>query len=116
MNAVFNFIFLASPAFVYALVVRLRAGFSGPEIATRLGLRPPSTKFWAAGLVVSILSAVMVKFGNGFTDEGSPVHFLVAQKPDADLIWRAFLYAFVATGIAEEILFRGLIAGVLFRR
>ena len=120
MNALTNFLFLVSPAAIYALVVRLRAHLSGGEIATRLGIRLPSGKYLGAGaglgLVGAVLSAVMVKSGNGFTDEGSPVHFLVGQPPSADLVWRAFLYAFVATGFAEEILFRGLIAGVLFRR
>jgi membrane protease YdiL (CAAX protease family) len=120
MNAITNFLFLVSPAFVYAVVARFRAHLSGAELATRLGLRLPHAKYWAAGLglglVGGVLSWVMVRSGNSFTDEGSPVHFLVGQKPNADLVWRALLYAFVATGFAEEILFRGLIAGVLFRR
>ncbi len=120
MSALTNFLFLTSPAIVYALVVRLRARLSGAEIATRLGLCLPSAKHGGAGLALglvgAVLSVVLVKSGNGFSDEGSPVHFLVGQKPNADLVWRAILYAFVATGLAEEILFRGLIAGVLFRR
>ena len=111
---------MVSPAFVYAVVVRLRAHLSGQEIATRLGLRLPTARYWVIGLGLSLVSAIVslvnVRSGNSFTDEGSPVHFLVGQKPDATLVWQALLYAFVATGFAEEILFRGLIAGVLFRR
>jgi membrane protease YdiL (CAAX protease family) len=52
-----------------------------------------------------------------FRSGRAPRRFLTAGQPvTADLVWRAFLYAGITTGLAEELLFRRLISGALFRR
>lgn len=119
-SALVNFAFLVVPAVVYALVVRFKSHLSWSEIADRLGLRKPQSPYWVVGFGVAIfmsgVTIAMTSMGLGFSDKGSPIHFLVGQSPTSALVWSAFLYAFISTGPGEEILFRGLIGGVFQRR
>jgi len=119
-SALQSFLFLTLPVWIYVAVLRWRKHIEWREIADRLGLRAPPLRYVAWGLAFSVLSmcfsVVSVRFGIGFSDQGSPIHFLVGMRPTPELIWASFLYAFIATGIGEELLFRGLIAGVLRRR
>lgn len=119
-SALANFAFLVAPAVIYAIVVRFKSHLSWSEIAERLGLRKPQSPYLVVGAVLAIfgsgVTVAMTFMGFGFSDKGSPIHFLVGQSPTSALVWAAFLYAFVSTGPGEEILFRGLIGGVLLRR
>ena len=117
VDASLNALLLSIPALIYALVVRLRHKLDLFGIVQRLGLGPAPRRFLGIALLASIpVGAVAVLVSSrtsGF--EGSMLAPFLNQPPSAVLLAQAFFYAFVATGIPEELLFRGLIAGALFR-
>ena len=117
-NTLTSFVIMLMPVGIYALVVRLRLKLSTREIAQRLGLQGTSAPFvavgLAGGLIAGIGSWLSLKYGMGYKGEHSPIAPYVDQPPSVTMVLLALVYSCVA--VAEEVLFRGLIAGVLFRR
>ncbi len=113
-----NALIFGIPVVIYAVVVALRHGFGAREIAKRLGLSIGAAKgyVWAAAICVPFccLTALISQWTKGF--EGSMLAPFADQPPSVALITAAFSYGFIATGIPEELLFRGLIGGAIFRR
>lgn len=113
-----NALVISIPVVIYGIIVALRHGFGGREIARRLGLRLGAAKgyVWAAviGIPFCGLTALISHWTKGF--DGSMLAPFADQPPSAALIIAAFSYGFIATGVPEELVFRGLIGGALFRR
>ena len=112
-----NGIFLSLPAVVFALVV-WRRGARPALIAKSLGMAVGSQRYWgfAAAACVPLAAISITASLRTVSFAGSPLAPFAGHRPDAPTIIAALAYGFVATGFPEELLFRGLIAGALFRR
>jgi membrane protease YdiL (CAAX protease family) len=117
-SAVQNLLWLGLPAAIYAAVVRLRFGLAPSDIARRLGLAPADGRFYVHALFTALpFSVLVIKIApltSGF--QGSMIAPFVGATPTLYAAARVLVYGVVATGFSEELLFRGLIAGVLNRR
>ena len=113
-----NMLIAAIPSGLYAAFARRRLRLATAEIASRLGLRIGNAEWYAAGLAASIPFAAMSVIASTWTKtfHGSMIGPLAGASPSAAAIGAALSYSVVATGIPEEFLFRGLIAGALFRK
>jgi uncharacterized protein len=113
-----NIVLMVTPSAAYSLTARFRWRLPWPEIRLRLGFVLGKPKLYlaalAAGTAAAALGAVLSTWTKGF--EGSTIAPFVAAQPSVAVLGAALSYAVLATGIPEEILFRGLIAGALFRR
>lgn len=103
---------------IYALVARLRYGFGAGEISRRLGLTLGAGRFYGHALAIalpfSLLAISISSWTSGF--KGSMIAPFVGAAPTREIVASALIYGFLATGFPEELLFRGLIGGALFRR
>jgi membrane protease YdiL (CAAX protease family) len=121
LSAVLNVVLLAGiPFLVYFLWHRIRHQRRLGEVARRAGLQVGdprwigySAAFAAVSVVALLLWSPPVEV---FTREGSPQRDFVGLGISGTSIAMALLYGVVKTGFAEELLFRGLIAGSLGRR
>jgi membrane protease YdiL (CAAX protease family) len=113
-----NLAFLCAPAAVYAVVLRWRHDVRRSEIVRRLGLTRGNGRWHAIALGAAVpaaaVGALISSWSSGF--EGSVLAPFVGATPSAAMILRALSYGVIATGYPEELLFRGLIGGALFRR
>lgn len=108
------------PLLAYFSYQRLRNKRSWPEIAKRAGLRSSPWRYvlYSLGFTLISVSAILIWPPplDAFTREGTALHDFAGLDPGLHAFALAFLYAAIKTGLAEEILFRGLIAGSLSRR
>jgi membrane protease YdiL (CAAX protease family) len=91
-----------------------------PEIAGRAGLRRCPGRYLALSAALALATVlVIVAWGpplEPLTRPGSPLRPFVGLGLTAPAVARAVLYGAVQTAFAEEVVFRGLIAGSLARR
>jgi len=121
LSAVLNVVLLAGIPFLgYFLWHRMRHQRRLGEVARRAGLQvgdPRWIGYSAAFAVVSVAALLLWSPPvEVFTREGSPQRDFVGLGISGTSIAMALLYGIVKTGFAEELLFRGLIAGSLGRR
>jgi membrane protease YdiL (CAAX protease family) len=103
----------------------LRHGRSPAEVARRAGLQVGERRYIGyAGLYIlgmTLVSGALILWPLPFGEDlgsnpRSPLRPFVGLGLNAQSFAMAVLYGFVSTGFSEELLFRGLIAGVLSRR
>ena len=113
-----NMLIAGVPSGVYAVVARRRYRLNPPEIIGRLGLRLGEFRWYLAGLAASVPFAAMGVLASTWTKDfqGSMTGPFAGATPSVSIFGGALSYAFLATGLPEELLFRGLIAGALFRK
>ncbi len=118
LAAVQNALIFVVPMVIYAVFVRWRAGLSAGEIAQRLALGGGERRDYGYALLATVPLVVLSAAVTGWTSsfEGSMLAPFLDKPVSATLVFWAFNYGFIATGIPEELLFRGLIAGALERR
>lgn len=121
VSALANLVLLAAlPFFGYYLYHRLRHRRRLPEVARRAGLQVGERRYllWAlaAALVIVVGLLVWPPPVEPLTREGSAQHDFAGLGFTGVAVGLALLYGVVKTGFAEELLFRGLIAGSLGRR
>ena len=121
LSAIFNVVLLAGIPFLgYFLWHRIRHKRGLGEVARRAGLQvgdPRWIGYSAAFAAVSVAALLLWSPPiEVFTREGSPQRDFVGLGISGTSIAMALLYGVVKTGFAEELLFRGLIAGSLGRR
>ncbi len=112
-----NVIFFGLPVAIYA-IVRWRSGLAFSEIRSRLGLELGDSRSYLAALAITIPTTLLTIWISQWTSgfKGSTIGPFVGAPPTQAIIASSFTYGFLATGFPEELLFRGLIAGALFRR
>jgi len=90
------------------------------EIARRAGLGLGERRYLIYALLASLVAVAALLIWQPplepFTRKGSPQRAFVGLEFPLPAIPMALLYGLVKTGLAEEFLFRGLIAGSLSRR
>ena len=121
VSAVLNVVLLGGiPFAVYFLWHRIRHKRPLGEVAQRAGLQvgdPKSIAYSAAFAAVSVAGLLLWSPPvEVFTREGSPQRVFLGLGITGTSVAMALLYGVVKTGFAEELLFRGLIAGSLGRR
>jgi membrane protease YdiL (CAAX protease family) len=117
-QALQNWLFMGTPSAVYALITWWRFRLSRAEIASRLGLTIGRGRGYLAGVLgalpAAMLGVMASKWSGSF--HGSMIAPFVGAKPALPVIGSICVYSVLATAAPEELLFRGLIAGALFRR
>lgn len=121
LSAVLNVVVLAVlPWLGYYLYLRRRHRLGLRETLRRSGLQLGPSRFLAYsaafGLVAIAVFAVAAPPVEPFLRVGSPQRAFEGLGLSGPAIPMALLYGVVQTGFAEELLFRGLIAGSLARR
>lgn len=116
--AVQNALVIALPVAVYAAFMRWRRRLAWHEIATRLGLARGTPRAFVLASIACVPLAIVCVFVSSWTRgfEGSMLAPFVGASPSLSVLASITNYGLVATGLPEELLFRGLIAGSLFRR
>jgi membrane protease YdiL (CAAX protease family) len=110
------------PVVVFAIVVRLVGRLSGREIAKCLGLTLGEGRYylWALAFsVVGVFASILVweLIPSELLDGGNLAQQRFVGRPlTVAGIGSALAFGFLETGLGEELLFRGLIAGCLGRR
>lgn len=110
-----NMMWLSLPVIIYALVMRWRAQ---TKICERLGLKIGNPHFYLIALAACIpisLSSIWISSKTS-SFSGSMIAPFLGASPSPENIARILIYGFLSTGFPEELLFRGLIAGSIFRR
>ena len=120
-SAVLNVVVLAGiPFLVYYLWHRIRHKRGLGEVARRAGLQVGDPKYIAYSAAFAAVSVAALLLWSppleSFTGESSPQRDFVGLGLTGTSIAMALLYGVVKTGFAEELFFRGLIAGSLGRR
>jgi uncharacterized protein len=117
LQALQNMLWMVVPAAVYALVVRVRWSLRPSEIAARLGLTSGTRRSYLIAMAFTFALVPVVIWVSRWTStfEGSMLAPYVGAPPSSENLGRIFNYGVLATGLPEELLFRGLIAGALFR-
>jgi membrane protease YdiL (CAAX protease family) len=121
LSALLNLLLLGGFPFLgYCLYHRVRSGRSFRESAQRAGLRlgPPRYLIYSLGIALAGVIALLLWHPplDAYTRPGSPQASFVGLGQSGAAWLMALLYGFIQTGCAEELLFRGLIAGSLARR
>jgi membrane protease YdiL (CAAX protease family) len=121
MSALLNLALLGGlPFLVYLIYQKSRHQRSFREIARRAGLQLSDRRYLGYSLLAAVaIVAVLVVWPpplEPFVREGSPQRAFNGLGLSGQAIAMALLYGVVQTGFAEELLFRGLIAGSLGRR
>jgi membrane protease YdiL (CAAX protease family) len=108
------------PLLLYFAYQRWRYHRGFGEIAGRAGLQLGEMRYIGYCLLAALAAVVPVVLWQPpiepFVREGSPQRAFVGLGLSGQAIAMALLYGVVQTGFAEELLFRGLIAGSLGRR
>ena len=90
------------------------------EVAKRAGLQFCEWRYLAYSLGFALIGVAAVVIWSPpletFTRPGSAQRQFVGLGFSAEAIVKAFLYGAIQTGLAEELIFRGMIAGSLSRR
>jgi membrane protease YdiL (CAAX protease family) len=117
-QALQNWLFMVTPSAVYAFISWWRFRLSGSEIASRLGLRVGQKKGYLAGILGAMPAAMWGALASRGTSSfhGSMIAPFIGAKPALSVLGSICVYGVLATSAPEELLFRGLIAGALFRR
>jgi membrane protease YdiL (CAAX protease family) len=108
-----------APLLVYTAYQTWRHQRSWPEIAERVGLKACPWRYLLYSVAFALVAIVAIVVWSPplelFTREGSAQRQFVGLGFGGTAI-SVFLYGVVQTGLTEELLFRGLIAGSLSRR
>ena len=120
LSALLNLVLLvAIPFGSYFLVQKWRRKRTAAEIFERAGLRMGELRYIGTSLAFALLSVAALLLWQPpvevFVREGSAQHDFVGLSLGT-AIPAALIYGVIKTGFAEELLFRGLIAGSLARR
>lgn len=120
LSAILNFVVLAGlPLLLYAMWLRFRRKLSLREIADRAGLRRGQARYTGYGLVLALFAMIVLVIWRPplapFLRPGSAERLFAGLGLKLALPI-ALLYGVVQSGLTEEVLFRGLIAGSLGRR
>ena len=121
VSALLNLVVLAGiPFLAYFAYQRLRHRRRFLEVARRVGLQLGDARYVGYSLVVAAVGvAALIAWPpplEPFLRDGSPQRPFVGLGLSGRAVAMALLYGLVKTGLAEEFLFRGLIAGSLARR
>jgi membrane protease YdiL (CAAX protease family) len=121
LSALLNLLVLGGlPFFVYAIYQKWRHKRSVRESARRAGLQIGDPRYAGCGLLAAAATAALLALWppplEPFLREGSPQRAFVGLGLSGLAVSMALLYGVFQTGLAEELLFRGLIAGSLARR
>jgi membrane protease YdiL (CAAX protease family) len=113
-------IFAGVPFLLYFAHHRFRHGFGLREVAARAGLRVGEPRYLVDSLALTLVSVAGIIIWppplEPFLRDGSPQRSFAGLGLGGQAIGMALLYGVLKTGFAEEVLFRGLIAGSLARR
>ena len=108
------------PFLVYWIYQRWRHKRQFAEVAKRAGLQLGQPRYLVYSLVFALAGVVVLTLWSPplepLTRRGSAQHQFVGLGLGLSTFMLAFLYGAVQTAFAEELLFRGLIAGSLSRR
>ena len=108
------------PFFGYAIYQRVRHKRTFHESARRAGLQLGQPRYLLYSLACALFIVLFIALWSPplepLTREGSAQRKFVGLGLGVPAITLAILYGFFQTGFAEELLFRGLIAGSLSRR
>jgi membrane protease YdiL (CAAX protease family) len=117
-SALENMGWMLIPPAVYAIGLRWRHRVQLHELRKRLGLVVGDRRsyFWAVLSTLPFVPLVIWVSQWTSTFEGSMIAPFVGAAPSLAVLAGAANYGLIATGFPEELLFRGLIAGSLFRR
>lgn len=121
LSALLNLVVLAGlPFLVYRGYQKWRHKRGFRETARRAGLQLGAGRYIGYSLAVALATVALLVIWppplEPFVREGSPQRPFVGLGLGGQAIAMALLYGVVKTGFAEELLFRGLIAGSLARR
>jgi membrane protease YdiL (CAAX protease family) len=121
LSAALNVLLLGGiPFLFYSLYHKLRHRRALPEIARRAGLQVGEARYIGYCALAALVGVgILVLWPPPLAPlvrEGSPQRAFVGLGLGGTAIVMALLYGVVKTGFAEELLFRGLIAGSLGRR
>ena len=120
-SALLNLVVLGGlPFFVYFCYQKWRHKRRFREIAQRAGLQLGGGRYIAYSVVAAVATVALLVVWppplKPFLREGSPQRPFMGLGLSGQAVAMALLYGVVRTGLTEEILFRGLIAGSLARR
>lgn len=121
VSALLNVVVLAGiPFLIYFIYHRRRHGRGLAEVAQRAGLRIGETRYLIYSAAFALASVAVLLIWpprmEPFLREGSPQRAFAGLGLSESTVAMALLYGVLKTGFAEELLFRGLIAGSLARR
>jgi membrane protease YdiL (CAAX protease family) len=113
-----NMLVLLIPVFLYGLLLSWRSNVTLSEIGNRLGIRLATGRPYLFALAIAIPASFMAAWSSELTSnfKGSMLAPYVGAPPTLVFIASTFYYGLIATGFPEELLFRGLVGGALFRR
>jgi membrane protease YdiL (CAAX protease family) len=120
-SALLNVVVLAGiPFLLYCAIHRRCHGRGLREVSERAGLRLGETRYllYSAAFALATVGVLVLWPPplEPFLREGSPQRPFEGLGLSASAVAMALLYGVLKTGFAEELLFRGLIAGSLVRR
>ena len=121
LSALMNLLILAGVPFLgYFLYHKIRHKRGFGEVARRAGLQMGEVKYIGYSVLATLLIIAALLIWpppvESFTREGSAQHNFNGLGLTGQAIIMALLYGIIKTGFAEELLFRGLIAGSIGRR
>jgi membrane protease YdiL (CAAX protease family) len=120
VSALMNLLLLGGIPLALYFAYHRRRKRSAAEIARRAGLRLGHARYigYSALFTLAIVAAFVIWAPpvEPFTREGSPQQAFVGLGLSGPAVAMALLYGVIKTGLSEEVLFRGLIAGSLSRR
>lgn len=113
-------VFVVIPGAVYGAYVKRKASLPFKDITDRMGLRIGGLRYAGYAAVAATAIAVgLVVFPppiEALARQGSAQRAFVGLGITPTSLLMAVLYGIVQTGLAEEVFFRGLVAGSLARR
>jgi len=121
LSALLNVVLLAGVPFLgYGIYHKWRHGRTLAEIARRAGLQMGETRYllYALGFSLLVIAVLLIwpPSLELYLRRGSAQRVFKGLGLSGVSMFMAILFGFVKTGFPEEFLFRGLIAGSLFRR
>lgn len=120
-SALLNLVVLGGlPFLVYFAYQKWRHKRGFNEVARRAGLQLGGGRYIGYGLMAALATVAILALWppplDPFLRDGSPQRAFVGLGLGGQAVGMALLYGVLQTGFAEELLFRGLIAGSLARR
>lgn len=111
-----SLLFYGIPVLIYALVVWLRERVGLRNIASRLGLVPGPARYYGWALGILLLTMAWHLLSKRWFPALGAFQKFAGQPLTFSNVLRALEFGLLATGLGEELLFRGLIGGWLGRR
>lgn len=113
-----NIVILGLPVILYAMAARSGVGLRLAEIRARLGLKIGNRRSYVLALAAAVPWSLIAIFITAWTSsfKGSTIALFVDAPPRLEVITGIICYGILGSSFPEELLFRGLIAGALFRR